>query len=316
MRRRAVMGFVYIVVSTFFFALSGPLAKAMYTIGWTPGAVLLVRVAGSAAVLLVPTLWALRGQWGEVRRRWGTIALYGAASFAGMQGFYFVSIEYLPIALALLIEMTAPVMIVFWIWARTRHRPVAVTFAGIVVSLAGLALLLDLRGATLDLFGVAMALCAALCLAVFFIVSASQTIRIPSIAFTGLGMLVGAIVSVGLNLTELMPAEFGSGSVVLAGVPVPWQVPMLLLVVSTVAAFVFGIVGLRYMGPTVGGFANYAEVPFSVLMAWFFLGELPTRMQLAGGSLILVGIIFIKWGDVRLARRKRAQRQESRSPAS
>ena len=146
MNRTVIAGFLLTLASAFFFAVSGPIAKTMYAIGWTPGAVVLIRLAGSAVLLLIPTLIALRGRWGEVLTHWRTVVTYGLVSMAGVQGFYFVAVEHLTVAVALLLEMTAPMLIVFWIWARTRTRPATVTFIGVVVSMFGLLLVLNLRG--------------------------------------------------------------------------------------------------------------------------------------------------------------------------
>ena len=304
MRRIVVLGFVFTLLSAFFFAVSGPVAKTMYEIGWTPGAVVLVRLAGSAALLLVPTLLALRGYWGEVRRHWVTVVVYGVVSMAGVQAFFFLAVEHLTVAVALLLEMTAPILIVFWVWARTRRRPGAFTFAGVVVSLTGVVLVLDLRNVSLNVFGVVMALAAAVCLASYFLVSANATIRVPPVAFTGLGMCVGALTAVIVNAVGILPVRFVSADVAFAGATVSWTVPMILIILFTVGAYFCGIIGLRYIGATVGSFVNLAEVPFSAMAAWLILAEVLTPVQLLGGVGILGGIAFIKWGDVRLARRR------------
>ncbi|RAE94555.1 EamA family transporter, partial [Burkholderia multivorans] len=172
---------------------------------WTPGAVVLLRLVGAALLLLFPSLIALRGRWAEVRSSWRTVLIYGLVSMAGVQGFYFVAVEHLTVAVALLLEMTAPMLIVFWIWARTRTRPATVTFIGVVISMIGLLLVLNLRGASISILGVVMALAAAVCLASYFLVSAKDTITVPPVALTGLGMGVGALVMGVVVLIGVMP---------------------------------------------------------------------------------------------------------------
>ncbi|WP_051218230.1 EamA family transporter [Nocardioides insulae] len=314
--RRTVLGFVFMVVSAFFFAVSGPVAKTMYGIGWTPGSVVLVRLAGSALALMVPTLIALRGRWPEVARHWRTVVAYGLVSMAGVQGFYFIAVEHLTVAVALLLEMTAPLLIVFWLWARSRLRPSTTTFLGVAVSMIGLMLVLDFRGSTLDLVGVLAALAAAVCLASYFLVSAKESIDLPPVAFTGLGMCVGTLAIAVVNLTGLMPGRFVRDDVAFAGLQVSWLVPLILVVAFTVGAYVCGIIGLRYIGATIGSFINLLEVPFSAIAAWIILAELPTRIQLVGGAVIVIGIALIKWGDVQLERRlARARRGSSGDPS-
>lgn len=315
MSRAVVMGFVLTLVSAFFFAVSGPIAKTMYAVGWTPGSVVLIRLTGSALLLLIPTLIALRGRWSEVRTHWKTVVTYGLVSMAGVQGFYFIAVEHLTVAVALLLEMTAPMLIVFWIWGRTRTRPATVTFIGVLVSMFGLILVLNLRDASISILGVVMALAAAVCLASYFLVSAKDTINVPPVALTGLGMGVGALVMGVIVLTGIMPWGATTDDVDFGGVQASWILPMALIVLFTAGAYITGILGLRYIGATVGSFVNLIEVPFSVIVAWLLLAEMPAPIQLAGGVFILGGVGFIKWGEARLARRVATREVVARSEA-
>ncbi|WP_342037209.1 DMT family transporter [Brevibacterium ammoniilyticum] len=315
MSRAVVMGFALTLVSAFFFAVSGPIAKTMYAVGWTPGSVVLIRLTGSALLLLIPTLIALRGRWSEVRTHWKTVVTYGLVSMAGVQGFYFIAVEHLTVAVALLLEMTAPMLIVFWIWGRTRTRPATVTFIGVLVSMFGLILVLNLRDASISILGVVMALAAAVCLASYFLVSAKDTINVPPVALTGLGMGVGALVMGVIVLTGIMPWGATTDDVDFGGVQASWILPMALIVLFTAGAYITGILGLRYIGATVGSFVNLIEVPFSVIVAWLLLSEMPAPIQLAGGVFILGGVGFIKWGEARLARRVATREVVARSEA-
>src|SRR5699024_7105061 len=144
MSRSVSVGFLLTLASAFFFAVSGPIAKTSYAIGWTTGPGVLILLAGATVLLRLPTLIGLRRRRDEVLRHWRTVVTYGLVSMAGVQGFYFVAVEHLTVAVALLLEMTAPMLIVFWIWARTRTRPATVTFIGVVVSMIGLLLVLHL----------------------------------------------------------------------------------------------------------------------------------------------------------------------------
>lgn len=315
MSRAVVMGFALTLVSAFFFAVSGPIAKTMYAVGWTPGSVVLIRLTGSALLLLIPTLIALRGRWSEVRTHWKTVVTYGLVSMAGVQGFYFIAVEHLTVAVALLLEMTAPMLIVFWIWGRTRTRPATVTFIGVLVSMFGLILVLNLRDASISILGVVMALAAAVCLASYFLVSAKDTINVPPVALTGLGMGVGALVMGVIVLTGIMPWGATTDDVDFGGVQASWILPMALIVLFTAGAYITGILGLRYIGATVGSFVNLIEVPFSVIVAWLLLAEMPAPIQLAGGVFILGGVGFIKWGEARLARRVATREVVARSEA-
>ena len=296
--RSVVLGFVCMLLSTSLFAIAGPVAKALYSIGWTPGSVVTARMAGAALILLVPTLIALRGRWHQVRLHSKGIALYGIVAMAGEQACFFLALQHLSVALAILMEiMGAPLITVFWLWARAGQRPGIITGIGILVSLVGVILVLDLRGSSVSWIGLLLALGAAACFASYFLIASDRDTTLPPIAFTGLAMSIGAIAVALAAISQIMPARFVATSLDLVGFKVSWLVPTLLLIVFTAAAYLFGIVGLRHLGATVGSFVNLTEVPFSAIAAWLLLAETLTTIQLIGGAVIICDIVLVKWGE-------------------
>lgn len=299
MRRVTALGFIFTLLSAFFFAVSGPVAKAFYEIGWTPGSVVSLRLGGAGLMILIPTLIALRGRWASVRRQWKIITVYGLVTMAGVQAFFFLALENLSVAIAVLLEMMgAPLIIVFWLWARSGKRPTVITGIGVIASIIGVVLVLDFTGSSASWIGVGYAVGAAFCFACYFLVSSDQTITLPPLALTGLGMAVGAMAAAVLNLTRLMPAQFVFTDVAFAGMQTSWLVPALLLVLFTVGAYTCGIVGLRFLGPTVGSFLNLTEVPFSAIAAWVILFETLSGLQIIGGTVILAGVCLVKIGEL------------------
>ena len=135
------------------------------------------------------------------------------------------------------------------------------------------------------------------------VIPGSGTITIPPVALTGLGMGIGALAMSVIVLAGVMPWNAVTADVDFGGVSMSWVVPMAMIVIFTVGAYITGILGLRYVGATVGSFVNLVEVPFSVIVAWLVLFEMPAPIQLFGGVFILGGVGFIKWGESRLARR-------------
>lgn len=302
---RVVVGFGCMLFSAFFFAVSGPVAKALYEIGWTPGSVVLVRLSGAAVLMLVPSLVLLPRHWREARRNWRSVVAYGVVSMAGVQAFFFLAVEHLSVAIAVLVEvMGAPLIVVLWVWARTRKSPGAVTGVGIVVLLVGVALVLNFEHASVSWVGILLAVAAAACFACYFLIAANQTIALPQAAFTGLGMGAGALAVLVANISQIMPARFSTDKVEFAGAEMSWVLPAGLLIVFTVGAYVCGFLAIRYLGATVGSFANLVEVLFSAIAAWLLLGEVFTRQQLIGAGVVILGIALVKWGDLRIHRKR------------
>ena len=177
------------------FGLSGSFAKALLETGWTPGAAVTARLTGAALILAVPAVPALRGRWHQLRDNWVTIVLFGLIGVAACQLFYFNAVARLSVGVALLLEYLAPVLIVLWLWAASRKRPRPLTIAGTLLSLGGLVLVLDLTGAVkIDFVGVLWGIAAAVCLAIYFFITAKENDTLPPIVLASGGLMVGAVV--------------------------------------------------------------------------------------------------------------------------
>jgi drug/metabolite transporter (DMT)-like permease len=279
------------------FGTSGPFVKPLLDAGWSPVAAVAVRAGGGGLVLLLPALWSLRGRFRLLLSAWRLVLLYGLVAVVGTQVFYFAAIQRLPVGIALLIEYTAPILLVLLAWGRTRIPPALLTIAGAVLSIAGLALVINPSGAGgLDVLGVLFALAAAVCLAGYYLISARPTGGLPPVALVCAGLLVGAAMLGVVGATGLLPftASFGAVEMPLVG-EVSWVAPMLVVVVvATAFAYLAGILGAARLGSRVASFVGLVEVLFAVLFAWLLLGEVPTPLQALGGALIVGGVVFVK----------------------
>lgn len=299
---RAVAGVLLALLAAGAFATSGPFAKSLLVTGWSPGAVVTLRVVGGA-VLLLPFAWrSVRERPEALRRNWRLIAAYGLVAVAGCQLAYFMAVETLSVAVALLLEYLGLILVVGWLWVRHGNRPDRLTTAGVVLSLLGLLLVLDvLSGARISFVGVGWGLLAATGLATFFVVSAHEPEHaLPGIALAGFGLAVGAVVLTLASLTGLTDWRTASEPVVLAGTSVPWWVPLVeLAVVAAALAYATGIAAARLVGAKLASFLGLAEVLFAVLFAWLLLGELPRPVQLVGGVLIVGGVVAVRVSGLR-----------------
>ena len=292
------LGLMLALLSAATFGTSGIFARSLLDAGWTAGSAVAVRVGVGALLLAVPAIVAMRGRWAALRRSMGAVGLFGLLAIAAAQVGYFNAVQRLPIGVALLLEYSGILLVVLWMWAVHGQRPARLTVAGAVTALAGLALVLDLTGdASFDPIGVMWGLIAAVGLAGYFVLSARVDPELPSIALASGGMAVGAALLFTLGAVGVLPMTFTFGEVALAGFQVSWLVPIAgLAVVAATIAYVSGIGAARLLGASLSSFVGLTEVLFAVLFAWLFLAELPTVLQLAGGVLIIGGIVLVRLG--------------------
>jgi drug/metabolite transporter (DMT)-like permease len=296
---RLVSGLGFAVASAFSFGLSGTLAKGLVEAGWSSGAAVTVRVALATLVLAGPAIVALRGRWHLLRRNLALVTGYGLAAVAGCQLAYFYAVEHLDVGVALLIEYTAPVAVLAWMWWRHGHRPGRLTLGGGVLALAGLVLVLDLlSGADLSLVGVGWALLAMLGAAVYFVVSASEDNGLPPIVLAAGGLALGTLALSLAGLVGLVPMAASTAAVSYDGARVPFWLPLVGLgVVTAAVAYTTGIAAGRRLGSRLASFVALLEVVAALLFAWLLLDELPQAVQFVGGALILLGVVGVKLGE-------------------
>ncbi|MFC5728307.1 MULTISPECIES: EamA family transporter [Nocardioides] len=296
---RTAPGLAFALTSATAFGLSGALARPLLESGWSAGAVVLLRIAIGAVVVLPFGIVALRGRWGTLRRSAPTVVLYGALAVAGAQFCYFSAVQTMQVGPALLIEYTAPAAVVMWMWLLHGQRPGRVTVAGATVAALGLLLVLDLfSGADFDVVGAAWALAAMVGAAAYFVISADERSGLPPIALAAGGLVVGGVLLGVLGLVGLMPLDAADAQIAYADVDVDVWVPLLLLGLVTAAlAYTTGIAASRRLGSRLASFVALSEVVLAVVWAWALLGELPSAVQFAGGALILLGVVGVKLGE-------------------
>ncbi len=273
-------------ISAFCFGGSGPFAKPLIAAGLSSVEVAWLRLAGGA-LLMLP--FALR-HTAVLRQAPKLLIAYGLFAIAGVQAFYFAAIASVPVGVALLIEFLGPVLVLGWI-RLVRRQPVSRTaMTGIVLAVAGLTCVVELwSGLGFHPAGLVLALGAAGCQAAFFLLSDSSGAVHPA-ALAAYGLLLGAVVVGVLARPWEMPWELLAGDVELAGHGFPAVLAVgWIVVISTVAAYLTGIIAVRKLSPPVAGGVAFLEPVVATVLAWLLLGESLGGLQLFGGALILLG---------------------------
>jgi drug/metabolite transporter (DMT)-like permease len=302
------MGFA--LVSAASFGLSGAVVKAMIGTGWSTGAAVTARVGLAAAILFVPAILSLRGRFHVLRAHAGVIVIFGLVAVAGCQLAYFNAVARMDVGVALLIEYAAPVAVVAWLWARRGQRPGSRTIVGGVIAAAGLVTMLGLlpaggsdaagAGPYVDAMGVLWALAAMVGAATFFVLSADEESDLPPLVLAASGLAVGALALLAAGALGFVEFDASTAEVRYAIATVPWWLPVLGLgLVAAALPYATGIAAARRLGPRLASFIALTEVVAAVAFAWLLLSELPEPVQLAGGAVMLIGVLVVRLGEPR-----------------
>ncbi len=283
------------------FALSGIFASAIMSAGWSAGAAATARITCSALVLLWPTLVLMQGRWHLVRRAWLQLLLFGALAVAGCQLAFFLAIHFIAPSLALLIEFTGPVLLMLWIWTRSRIAPSRLTLLGAAIAVLGVVAVSGvIAGVALHPLGIVFALIAAAGNAAYYATGATSDHGIPTLPFVGLGLIVATVLLALAVASGLLPFAVTGHQAELAGIEMsPWAIVTGMVMISTVLAYVLGVAASRRLGATVSSFTGYSEPLFGIFWTIILLSLVPTGLQWLGAALIIIGVVVVKLGELR-----------------
>lgn len=219
---------------------------------------------------------------------WKAIIGVGLFMSAGQFGLLYLAMAVgMPAGLASLVLQAQVLLTVLLAAGFLGERPSRRQLAGVVLGVAGLAVVALGRSAVAPLLPLIIVLGAALSWA------AGNVIARKAKAASGLGLVVWSGAVVPLPLAGLSLLVDGPGAVV--GTLANLQLPTILSALYTAA---FGsLVGYGIWNRLLASHPSSAVVPFTLLVpvvgmtaAWLVLGEVPTLPELAGGLLLLGGV--------------------------
>jgi drug/metabolite transporter (DMT)-like permease len=289
-------GELYLVIGAIFFSINGVIVTLVLD-HMTTFRLAQVRALGTFILLFLITLVQDRNSLKAKRREIPTLIMYGVIGFAMVQLGYFIGISQgVPLSLVLIIEFTAPIWIVLWIKFVRKGRVAKDMWSAIALSLIGLILVAKVwEGFTFDLFGTLGALGAAIALAVYFLMSEAQGNKRSAQATVvwGLGV-AGAFWSIFLPIWSF-PTEIFSAQINLQGRFSDYSTPGWVLIAyviffGTMVPYLFVVNGIRRLSASTSSVIGMIEPVLAGALAWIWLSQSWSAIQLAGGAIVLIGI--------------------------
>jgi drug/metabolite transporter (DMT)-like permease len=285
-----------VLVSGCLFAVNGTASKLVLRAGIEAPQLTLIRAAGAFAGLLVLSL-VLRPGARRLRvtaRQLPLLAAYGLTGFFLTPMLYFMAISRLPVGIALLFEYMAPLLVAIWARFGQHQRVRPRLWAGLALSLAGLACVAEVWGdLKLDAFGVLAGCAASVFLALYYLLGARGVADRDSLSLTTWAF--GASAVAGL-LTRAATAGTGGWAPLRDtsdGIPVALLCAYVVLL-GSIAPYLLVTAALRHLPATSVGIIGMIEPVVASAVAWLTLGsgEALNTAQLAGGGLVLAGVVL------------------------
>jgi drug/metabolite transporter (DMT)-like permease len=283
---RLALGYGLAFTAAACFGVGGIIAKAAFNAGVPPSLLAEWRIL--FGFLVYAALFAvIRPSAFRVRRSdLALFALFGIVGLAGVQWSYYESIQRLPVGVAVVIQYTAPVLLL--IWARLRGRKVGnrlwLAAALALVGCFFAAGAYDAALFQLNTVGVALSVLSALIFALYFSVAERilKRYETPTLLIYGFGfaLLAWAIYRPLWTLPwTTTPPEIYA---LLLGV----------LVVATVIPFGLTLAAVKLIPAARVGLTATIEPVVAAIAAFLVLGEQLAVLQIAGGAVVVMAILI------------------------
>ena len=245
------------------------------------------RCALGAAVLLPPAV-ARRERFPKGRELYVGVA--SGVALGAHFGFWISSLDYTSVAASVVLVSTQPVFVAILAYLLFGERTSLVSFAGILVALAGTAVIAgDGSVGSAALLGNALALVGAVTVAVYVLIGRSSRTG-------GIGVLPYSIVVYSAAALTLLVAALLFDARLWGYSAETWFWLWAITLGPQIMGHTVFNWALRYVEASIISGTILAEPVISALLAWLILSEKPGALTILGGALVLAGLFLLLSG--------------------
>lgn len=207
-------------------------------------------------------------------------ALYGAGALLVLG-----SIALIPVALAILILFTFPVLTVVFKAAIDRRPPELLQVVVLLIALGGVGLALDVQQGNLSVTGLVMASVGAILVAGTFVMNERLLPDVEPFAASAIMALSGLAIVAGFALaTQSFSIPTGPGIPALA-----------VAIAGSTVAFIGMFWAVKAIGATPTAMIMNLEPIFTIALSVWVLAEIPSLQRLAGAALVVGAVVASQW---------------------
>jgi drug/metabolite transporter (DMT)-like permease len=222
-----------------------------------------------------------------------SVALLGVIGFGVYQMLWTVALQTIPAGDSALLIATTPVMTALLAMAVRADTPSPVKLAGAIISFVGVALVVAAgQGLNLSasLGGDLLTLGASACWAVYTVFGATILRRHSPLVTTTWSVVAGTLFMIPVGLAQLVTVDPST-----IGPSVVFAVAYAGLLAAGFANVIV-LNGVKLLGPTRVSALQILVPALAVVLAAIFLGEQIRPVQVAGGVVILAGLVLVRRG--------------------
>ena len=296
--RYPLRGYIYIAAATFLWGVGANLGRAAFTgklahfgsfDAITPVILSQTRTT-FAFLILLPVLLTSRG-WSQLRVPTNDIMrlfVIGVLGVAASNYCYYLAIQRTNVAIAIIVQYTAPVWVLLYMVARKLQKLSWQRVVSVLFAVTGTTLLVEIGTSNfhLDMIGVLAALLAAFAFSFYSIGGHNILARHDHWIVLLYTTLSAASFWMVLNPPwKVLAAHYS---------PAQWLFMAVFSIVSALGPYSLYFAGLSHLEPTRAIIVSCLEPVFSILIAAMVLGETMKPLQVLGIVFVLFAIIAIQ----------------------
>src|ERR1041385_3207537 len=271
-------------------AFTGKLARFGSFDAITPVILSQTRTTFSFLILL-PVLLMNRG-WTRLRVPRGDfirLIAFGILGVAASNYFYYLAIQRTNVAIAIIVQYTAPVWVLLYMVARGKERPTTSKMASVMLASVGVAFVIGLFGQRqlhLDTIGVVAAVLASFSFTFYNIGGHAILARLDRWIVLLYTTMAASLFWIVVNPPSRIAAAHYSGAA--------WLFLAIFAVLSVLVPFSLYFAGLQHLQPTNAIIASCLEPVFAIVIAAISLHEVMKPVQAAGVLMVLAAIVVVQ----------------------
>jgi drug/metabolite transporter (DMT)-like permease len=276
-----------VVAAAFCWGLNAVFAKVAFDHGVAPARLAEAR-AMVALLALAPLLaWRWPALLRAPRSSVPVLCAFGVC-VAAVNFSYYLAIDHLPVGVAISLQYTAPALLLAYTALVSRRPPGALAWAAGGLTLAGAVLVSRALegGAGMDAVGLAAGLASAVLFAAYLLLAErGGRLGVPPATVLLWGFVAAvAVWSVAEPWWSWPFGRLADPRVALAVLGVG--------LVGTLLPFFLAVDAVRHIPAATAGIAATSEPVFAAALAWLLLGQHLGAAQLAGGLMVVAGVVL------------------------
>lgn len=285
-------GLAAILLTVLCWAVAANVAHDLFTVGANP-----LELAAASAIIATFGLAILNSFWGHGQTRPMNLKQFALGLvLVFLIAADYVAIQQLPVAIAIVLLFTAPVLVVLWTAFAARRAPSQFVLITLILSVLGVVLVSKLLESNLEQvnwFGIGIGLTTAIFFAAYIILSEQLAGTGESVGILLKTYAVASLFWLAYQLTQGWPVSLLT----------PEHFPKVLVVgiVGNLLPYLLFLWSMKRVRAERAAIVATLEPFVAAILAWLWFGQTLTGLQILGGVLIIGAVTALQFKETQSA---------------